>query len=107
MEVKIAENIRTQRKMRSLTQEQLAEAMGVTVGAVSKWEKGACVPDIGLIMELADFFETSVDVLLGYEWRQQSQNKAVEEIRLLRRERRFPEGDPGSGKSPEKISQQL
>lgn len=92
MEVKIAENIRTQRKMRSLTQEQLAEAMGVTVGAVSKWEKGACVPDIGLIMELADFFETSVDVLLGYEWRQQSQNKAVEEIRLLRRERRFPEG---------------
>lgn len=92
MEVKIAENIRAQRKKRDLTQEQLAEAMGVTVGAVSKWEKGISVPDIGLIMELADFFETSVDVLLGYEWRQQSQSKAVEEIRLLRRERRFPEG---------------
>lgn len=92
MEVKIAENIRAQRKKRGLTQEQLAEAMGVTVGAVSKWEKGACVPDIGLIMELADFFETSVDVLLGYEWRQQSQSRAVEEIRFLRREKRFAEG---------------
>ena len=56
MEVKIAESIRTLRKKRSLTQEQLAEAMGVTVGAVSKWEKGISVPDIGLIMELADFF---------------------------------------------------
>lgn len=102
MEVKIAENIRAQRKRRNLTQEQLAEAMGVTIGAVSKWEKGASVPDIGLIMELADFFETSVDVLLGYEWRQQSQSRAVEEIRLLRRERRFAEGIRAAEKALQK-----
>ena len=67
MKVCLAENIRMLRKERGLTQEQLAEAMGITVGTVSKWETGSCVPDVSLMMELAEFFETSVDVLLGYE----------------------------------------
>lgn len=102
MEVKIAENIRTMRKAKNLTQEQLAEAMGVTIGAVSKWELGGSVPDIAMIMELADFFETSVDVLLGYEWRKQSQEKAVEEIRQLRLEKRFAEGIRAAEKALQK-----
>ena len=92
MNVKIAENIRAMRKGRNLTQEQLAEAMGVTVGAVSKWELGGSVPDLGMVMELADFFETSVDVLLGYQWRRQSQEQAVEDIRRLRIEMQFDQG---------------
>ena len=50
-----------------LTQEQLAEAMGVSVGAVHKWETGMSTPEITLIVKLANFFNTSVDVLLGYE----------------------------------------
>ena len=40
MRVLLAERIRDLRKERHLTQERLAEAMGVTVGAVSKWESG-------------------------------------------------------------------
>ena len=67
MENKLAENIRTFRKQRALTQEQLAEVLGVTVGAVYKWEARLSQPELSTIMELADFFDTSVDVLLGYE----------------------------------------
>ena len=67
METKLAENIRALRKQRNLTQEQLAETLGVTVGAVHKWETRLSTPDLGLIMEMADFFDVSVDMLLGYE----------------------------------------
>jgi transcriptional regulator with XRE-family HTH domain len=63
----LCENIKKYRKARKLTQEQLAEAVGVTVGTVSKWENANCIPDISMIMELADFFEISVDVLVGFD----------------------------------------
>ena len=65
METKLADNIRALRKQRSLTQEQLAEVLGVTVGAVYKWEAKLSQPELTLIMIMADFFDTSVDVLLG------------------------------------------
>ena len=67
MKILIAETIRANRKAAGLTQEQLAEAMGVTVGAVSKWESGATTPDLSSILELAALFGISVDVLLGYQ----------------------------------------
>lgn len=66
MQDKIAENIRYYRKQLGLTQEKLAEAMDVTVGAVSKWESGSTVPDIETLMRLANLFDISMDVLLGY-----------------------------------------
>ena len=65
--MRLAENIRSLRIERSMTQEQLAEVLGVTVGAVYKWEAKLSLPELPLIMEMADFFDTSVDVLLGYE----------------------------------------
>ncbi len=67
MAMKLAENIRAMRRANRLTQEQLAEVLGVTVGAVHKWEARLSVPELPIIMELADFFDTSVDALLGYE----------------------------------------
>ena len=69
MAMKLAENIRALRRAKRLTQEQLAEVLGVTVGAVHKWEARLSVPELPLIMELADFFDTSVDALLGYEFK--------------------------------------
>ena len=69
MENRIAENIRALRKARGLTQEQLSEVLGVTVGAVYKWEARLSQPELSTIMELADFFDTSVDALLGFEFR--------------------------------------
>ena len=66
MALSLAENIRTFRKERRLTQEQFAEAMGVTVGSVYKWETGQTIPELSMLVEIADFFDTSMDVLLGY-----------------------------------------
>ena len=67
MSTTLSESIRRFRRERALTQEQLAEALGVTVGAVYKWEAGLSAPGINMLMELADLFDTSVDVLLGYD----------------------------------------
>lgn len=89
MNTDIAANIRRYRKERRLTQEQLAEVLGVTVGAVSKWEAGASVPDIGLILDMASFFELSVDTLLGYEKQSGSLSKTLETIRALRNGKDF------------------
>ncbi|MBQ6509837.1 MAG: helix-turn-helix transcriptional regulator [Flexilinea sp.] len=84
MEIKLAENIRKFRKERSLTQEQLSEVLGVTAGAVYKWEAGLSIPDIGLIAEMADFFDTSVDVLLGYEMKDNRLAATVQRLREYR-----------------------
>ena len=67
METLLAANIRMYRKQMSLTREQLAEALGVTAGAIYKWEAKLSVPELGVIVEMADFFDISVDALLGYE----------------------------------------
>ena len=89
MKVLLAQKLREFRKKQGLTQEQLAEAMGVTVGAVSKWESGASTPDVSLILELADFFETSVDVLLGYTQQSASLEDSVCRLRELRTQKDY------------------
>lgn len=80
MQHNLSENIRKNRKRMQLTQEQLAEAMGVTVGTVSKWENGNCVPDINLMMELADFFSLSLDTLVGYNLSSKNIDDILDEI---------------------------
>ena len=67
MKLTLAENIRAYRKQRRLTQEQFAEALGVTVGLVYKWETGQSIPELSMLVEIADFFDTSMDALLGYK----------------------------------------
>ena len=99
MKICLAENVRAGRRERGLTQEQLAEALGVTVGAVSKWESGQSVPDVGLIMELADFLGTSVDALLGYAWQSGGGSGEAERLRRLTREKRYGEGSAEAEKA--------
>ncbi len=81
MNIKLAENIKTMRRERKMTQEQLAEALGVTVGAVYKWESKASMPEIRLLLEIADLFEVSVDSLLGYEMQSSAIDDIVERIK--------------------------
>lgn len=60
------ENIRLMRKEKGLTQEQLAEVMGVSTASVSKWETGLAAPELTMLAALADFFEMSIDALIGH-----------------------------------------
>ena len=85
METKLEENIRLFRKERALTQEQLAEVLGVTTGAVYKWESKLSVPDIGLILQMADFFDVSLDVLFGYEMKDNRLDATVKRMQECRR----------------------
>ena len=63
----LGEQILFLRKSRQITQERLAQELGVTNQAVSKWESGQCMPDIQLLPDIARFFKVSVDELLGIE----------------------------------------
>ena len=55
------------RHKRGITQDELAAHVGVSKGAVSKWETGASLPDIMLLPHLASYFHISIDELLGYQ----------------------------------------
>ncbi len=80
MEMKLAENIRMYRQQMSLTREQFAEVLGVTAGAVYKWEAKLSLPELDLIVKMADFFDVSVDVLLGYQMKDNRLDSALNRI---------------------------
>ena len=64
--MEIGNNIKELRKQKGFRQEQLAEAMGVSTASVSKWETNQSYPELTLLAELADFFEVSIDTLIGH-----------------------------------------
>ena len=80
MTLSLAENIRALRKERKMTQEALATVLGVTVGAVHKWEAGISVPELDMIVRMADFFDSSVDALLGYRMQDNNLDAAMNRI---------------------------
>lgn len=67
MEIRIGENIKRLRKAKNVTQEQIAEVLGISVTAVSKWERNETYPDITLLFPLAHYFEVTLDELMGYD----------------------------------------
>jgi transcriptional regulator with XRE-family HTH domain len=63
--VGLGQKIADARKLRGLTQGDLAKAVGVTAQAVSKWERGNSCPDIAILDEVARALSISVSDLLG------------------------------------------
>ena len=70
--IKIGKNIKKLREKKSITQEKLANYLGVTPQAISRWESETGYPDIELLPLIADFFDVTIDELLD---RNISQNK--------------------------------
>ena len=63
----LSDNLRSLRRRRGETQEQVAEAVGITRQALSKWESGASLPDLPNCAALADYYGVTVDDLLRYD----------------------------------------
>ncbi len=83
MESNLAENIRSYRKSLGLTQDQLAERLGITLGAVSKWERGSSEPDLSYIMDLAELFHVSVDALIGFTMRGADAEREADRLKAM------------------------
>lgn len=75
----IGQTIRLLRKEKALTQGQLAELIGVSTQAISKWETDTGMPDISQIVPLAKVLEVSTDKLLGYT--DEAYEKELQEVR--------------------------
>ena len=66
-EINIAKTIVNKRKEKGITQDELANYIGVSKASVSKWETGQSYPDITFLPQLAAYFNISIDDLMGYE----------------------------------------
>ena len=85
MKLTIGENIRNFRKKNDLTQETLADRLGVTYQSVSRWENGITYPDLELIPAIAEVLAVTVDELLGMP-QIEKEKRAVQTFDELRRE---------------------
>ena len=66
-QIRIGSFLKALRKEKGLTQEQLAEQLGVSARTVSRWETGSNMPDISLLIELAEFYEVSIPEIVSGE----------------------------------------
>lgn len=90
----LALNISKYRKERKMTQEELADTLGVTFAAVSKWERGIATPDISLILQMASLFEISLDALFGYKMEENKIDNYIKQIEDYLKEGKYDETIP-------------
>jgi len=77
MQLDLGQKIRELRRRDGRTQEALAEAIGVTSQAVSRWEANGGYPDMEMIPSIANYFGVTIDELFGYE---NDREKKIDEI---------------------------
>lgn len=77
MKIEMGEKIRELRRRDGRTQEDLAEALGVTCQAVSRWEASGGYPDMEMIPAIANYFGVNIDALFGFE---SDRERKIEEI---------------------------
>ena len=86
MKLTIGENLRKLRTRKNVTQDRLADYLGVTCQAVSRWENRTAYPDIELLPEMARFFGVSLEELMGCE---SGEKEAEEKARIINNEGKY------------------
>lgn len=79
---KVGNFLKELRKEKKLTQEQLAEQLNVSARTVSRWETGSNMPDISLLVELAEFYDVSIPEIIDGERKSENMNEKVKETAL-------------------------
>ena len=79
-QIKIGAFLKTLRKEKNLTQEQAAEQLGVSNRTVSRWETGTNMPDISLLVEIAELYGVSIPELIDGERKSENMNEEVKEV---------------------------
>lgn len=79
---KIGAFLKRLRKERAVTQEQLAERLMVSRRTVSRWETGSNMPDLDILVEMADYYEVDIRELLDGERRSEKMDKEMKETVL-------------------------
>lgn len=78
-----AENLKTLRKSKGLTQVQFAEIFNISSGTIAMWETNKRVPDTSMLIKIAEFFNVTVDYLLGKsEVPMSNSNNQLEDVYL-------------------------
>ena len=81
-QLRIGAFLKELRKEKDLTQEDLAEKLNVSGRTVSRWETGANMPDISLLVELAEFYGVSIPEIINGERKSETMNEEVKETAL-------------------------
>ena len=78
-QIKIGGFLRDLRKEKELTQEQLAEKFGVSSRSVSRWENGNTMPELSILVELADYYEVDIKEIIDGERKSEIMKKEEKE----------------------------
>ena len=77
---KIGAFLRELRKEKGITQEQLADELGVSGRTISRWETGNNMPDISLLVEIAEFFDVSIPEIIKGERKSENMREEIKEV---------------------------
>ena len=79
-QIKIGGFLKDLRKEKGITQEQLAEKLGVSGRTISRWETGNNMPDISLLVEIAEFFDVSIPEIIKGERKSEDMKEETKEV---------------------------
>lgn len=79
-QIKVGAFLKNLRKEKGITQEQLAEELGVSGRTISRWETGNNMPDISLLVEIAEYFDVSIPEIIKGERKSENMKEEAKEV---------------------------